>query len=383
MKNQVVTLAQSYPVVAITGPRQAGKTTLAQNTFPNKPYCNLEYPDVRLLAQSDPRRFLEQFPTGAILDEIQRAPELLSYIQGRVDEVNQPGMFILTGSHQLELHGAISQSLAGRVGLLSLLPLSIPELCAAGIELNLNDYLLTGFLPRIYDKKLDPTMVYRDYLKTYIERDVRQLINIKDLSTFQRFIKLCAGRVGTTLNMSNLANEIGTSHHTIKSWLSILEASFIIFMLPPYFENFGKRIIKSSKLYFFDVGLAAYLLDIENIQQIDRDPLRGNLIENLVVLELYKARNNQGKDPHLYYYRDTQKNEVDVIYKQGNELIPIEIKASQTMHPRFLDGLDYFMKITDNRSPYSFLIYAGDQEMQMGECYILNYKNAYKAIAGE
>ena len=335
LKNQIIKLAESYPVVAILGPRQAGKTTLIRQTFPEKDYVNLEFPDVRLLAATDPRRFLENYPNGAILDEVQRVPELLSYIQGIVDEKNEPGLFFLTGSHQLELHGALIQSLAGRIGLLTLLPFSIHELSEAGIELTLNEYLLTGFLPRIYDKHIEPTTFYRDYLKTYVERDVRQLINIKDLTTFQRFLKLCAGRVGSVLNMNNIANEIGISNHTIKHWLSILEASFIIFMLPPYFENFGKRIIKSPKLYFYDVGLASYLLNIENIQQVDRDPLRGNLVENLIIVELYKFRNNAGKEPNLYYYRDSQKNEVDVIYKEANDLIPIEIKSSQTMHPDF------------------------------------------------
>jgi predicted AAA+ superfamily ATPase len=378
IKNQLVTLAASYPVVAVLGPRQAGKTTLIKKTFPHKPYVNLEYPDIRLLAQTDPRRFLQNYPEGAILDEIQRAPELLSYIQAIVDEKNEAGLFLLTGSHQLELHGALTQSLAGRIGLLTLLPFSIHELTEAGIELNLNEYLLTGFLPRIYDKNLEPSIVYRDYLKTYVERDVRQLINLKDLITFQRFLKLCASRAGTILNANNMANEIGVSNHTIKHWLSILEASFIIFMLPPYFENFGKRIIKSPKLYFFDVGLVAYLLNIETLEQVDRDPLRGNLVENLIVLELYKYRNNQGKDPNLYFYRDAQKNETDVIYKTGNELIPIEIKSSQTIHPRFLKGLDYFANIAKDRVSQGFVIYAGDQEIKMGEYQILNYKHSYK-----
>jgi len=365
------------------GPRQAGKTTLARKLFPEKPYINLEFPDIRFLAETDPRGFLAKYPEGAILDEIQEVPNLLSYIQGIVDETSLKGMYILTGSHQLGLHQNISQSLAGRVGLLTLLPLSIAELAQTEIDLDLNDYLLSGFLPRIYDQHLDPTMVYRDYLKTYVERDVRQLIHIKDLSTFQRFLKLCAGRIGSVLNMNNLANEIGVSNHTIKNWLSILEASFIIYLLPPYFENFSKRIIKSPKLYFYDVGLASYLLDIENLQQIDRDPLRGNLIENLVVTELYKARLNQGKDAHLYYYRDVKQKEVDVIYKQGHELIPIEIKAAATVHPRFFDSLEYFSKLTEGRSPTQYLIYTGKEEIKIHDCQILNYKHGYQIFNEE
>ncbi len=383
IKNQLLKLSKSYPVVALMGPRQAGKTTLARKLFPEKPYVNLEFPDLRLLAELDPRGFLAQYPEGAILDEIQEVPSLLSYIQGIVDETQLKGMYILTGSHQLGLHQNISQSLAGRVGLLTLLPFSITELRRAAINLDLNEYLLSGFLPRIYDQHLDPVMVYRDYLKTYVERDVRQLIHIKDLSTFQRFLKLCAGRIGSVLNMNNLANEVGVSNHTIKSWLSILEASFVIYLLPPYFENFSKRVIKSPKLYFYDVGLASYLLDLENIKQIDRDPLRGNLIENLVISELYKTRLNQGKDAHLYYYRDVRQNEVDVIYKQGHDLIPIEIKAAATIHPRFLDGLEYFTKLTEGRSPKQYLIYTGKEEMKIHECQILQYKHCDQVFEEE
>jgi len=376
--------AKAYPIVTVMGPRQSGKTTLVRNTFKRKPYVNLEAPDMRYLAESDPRGFLSEYPGGAILDEIQRVPELLSYIQVIVDETKTPGMFILTGSHQLQLHEAISQSLAGRTALLTLLPLSIAELNKSNLEnknkISDDGYLYQGFYPRIYDSDLNPTKAYRGYFQTYIERDVRLLINVKDLTTFQKFIKLCAGRIGQVLNMNGLSNEVGVSGHTIKHWLSILEASYVVVMLQPYFENLGKRVIKSPKLYFTDVGLATYLLDIENLTQIKRDPLRGNLFENMVVLELMKKRLNQGFDHKLYYYRDSQQNEVDVIYKTSNQLVPIEIKSSKTFNARFTKNLDFFENLVGERCPNKYLIYTGEQASKIKNTKILNYKNSHQVI---
>ncbi len=287
-------------------------------------------------------------------------------------------MYILTGSHQLELHQAISQSLAGRTALLRLMPLSITELRSGKLDFPLNEYLLKGFLPAIHKDKLDPTKAYRNYMQTYIERDIRQLINIKDLNAFHRFIKLCAGRIGQVLNLNSLCNDIGISNHTAKNWLSILEASFIIFQLQPYYENLGKRIIKSPKLYFTEIGLATYLLDIENTSQIDRDPLKGNLVENLVILELLKARFNKGLDPHLYYYRDHHGNEIDVIHKQGNQLIPIEIKASETFNSRFLKGLEFLHKLAPKKCKNGYLIYAGKQSQTIHDFKIINFKDTAK-----
>jgi len=379
INKELLIAAQGYPVVTVLGPRQSGKTTLVRAAFPNKTYINLEAPDIRSLAESDPRGFLNNLTDGAILDEIQRVPELLSYIQVEVDEHPQAGRYILTGSHQLALHQAISQSLAGRTSMLTLLPLSIVELNDADIDLTLDEYLLTGFLPRIYVDKLDPTKAYRNYLQTYVERDVRQMINIKDLKLFQNFLKLCAGRVGSIFNKENLANELGISAATITQWLSVLEASFIIFQLPPYFENFGKRVIKSPKIYFTDVGLCTYLLGIENRTQLERDPLRGFLIENLVVLELMKARLNKALEPQLYYYRDNHQNEVDVVFKQSHLLIPIEIKASQTFTPGFLKNIKYYQNLVAPRAPVGFLVYGGDYE-QAGEISILNYKHTNRII---
>jgi len=380
IETEIQALAKSYPVVTVIGPRQAGKTTLVRHAFPDKPYVNLEAPDIRLLAEEDPRGFLDQYPKGAILDEIQRVPQLLSYIQTLVDSLDIKGMFILTGSHQMELHQAITQSLAGRTALLTLLPMSLSELSEAGFELSMDQALLKGGYPRIFKDKLDPTKAYRNYFQTYVERDLGQLIQVKNQSQFERFIKICAGRTGQLLNMEEIGGEIGVSANTVKEWISILEASFIVFRLQPYFENFGKRIIKSPKLYFTDVGLAVYLLGIENETQLTRDPLRGHLFENLVVLELMKSRLNRGMDPQLFYYRDVQKNEVDLIFKSGNLLIPIEIKSAKTYNSEFLETLRFFQVLAKDRAPKGYLIYGGMEEQSIHSIKLLNYQHAKKAL---
>ena len=364
---------KQYPVVTLIGPRQSGKSTLARNCFPKLPYVNLEDPEIRRFVSEDPRAFLNEYADGAILDEIQNTPELLSFIQVLVDEKNKNSLFVLTGSHQLSLHEAISQSLAGRTALLTLLPLSIAELKNNGIEFAADKHMLQGGYPRIYQQNLDPTRAYADYYRTYIQRDVRQMINIKDLNLFEKFMKLCAGRIGSLFEASNLANEVGVSSHTINNWLSILEASFIIFRLQPYFENFGKRVIKSSKIYFTDVGLASYLLDIENITQIKRDPLRGALFENMVILELMKFRLNQGKSPNLYFYRDNHRNEVDVIFKHGHKLLPIEIKSAQTFNNSFLKNIKFYHKIAGDRAQISYIIYAGEQQQKLDKTELINF----------
>ena len=373
-------LSKQYPVVTVIGPRQSGKTTLVLNAFPGRPYANLEEPDIRMLAETDPRGFLDRYPDGAILDEIQRAPPLLSYIQSIVDKRGKNGLFILTGSHQMELHQAISQSLAGRTALLTLLPMSLSELDRAGIELSLVNALIKGGYPRIFKEHLDPTKAHRNYFQTYVERDLRQLINVKDLTQFERFIRVIAGRVGQIVNLEEIGGEIGISSHTVKEWLSILEASFVIFRLQPYFENFGKRIIKSPKLFFVDVGLAVYLLGIENETQMNRDPLRGHLFENLVVLELVKSRLNRGLDPQIFYYRDMQKNEIDLIFKEGHSLIPIEIKSSKTYNSEFLEKLLFFQNLVKGRAPKGYIIYAGEAEQKIHSIELIHYRNALRAI---
>lgn len=381
LEEEVLELSRTYPIVSILGPRQSGKTTLVQALFPKKPYVNLEEPDSREFAQVDPKGFLASYEnTGAIFDEIQRVPKLLSYIQVLVDKKQQKGFFILTGSHQLELHEAISQSLAGRTALVKLLSMSLYELNQAFINLSLEEYLLFGGFPRIFKDNINPTKAYSYYFQTYIERDVRQIINVKDLTQFQRFIKICAGRIGQILQYESLANDVGVSSHTIKSWLSILEASFIIFRLEPYFENFGKRLIKSPKLYFTDVGLLTYLLGIENINQLSRDPLRGNLIENLVLLELLKFRLNKGLEPKLYFFRDAYGHEVDAIFQKGFELVAFEIKSSQTFNKDFLKNLEFFKAIAKERFLNGFLIYTGTKEHQINSFQVLNYLNAINAL---
>jgi uncharacterized protein len=381
IETELKELAKQYPIVTVIGPRQSGKTTVVKHAFPKKLYANLEFPDIREMAISDPRGFLEQFPDGAILDEIQRAPQLLSYIQPLVDNRDEKGLFILTGSHQVELQETVSQSLAGRTALLTLLPMTLLELKGAGFDLSINEWLLKGGYPRIYKDGLDPTKAYRNYFQTYVERDLRQLIQVKNLMQFERFIQILAGRIGQIVNMEEVGGEVGISSHTVKQWISILEASFIVFRLPPYFENFGKRTIKSPKIYFNDVGLASYLLGIQNETQITRDPLRGNLFENAIILELKKHRLNLGLGPSLFYYRDVQKNEVDVLFKKGHELIPIEIKSSKTYHSEFTKNLQFFQSIAKERTKEAFLVYAGEAEQKVHSTRILNFKNSTKAIS--
>lgn len=376
IEREVIAMADDYPIVTVLGPRQSGKTTLVRHVFNTKPYVSLENPDDRAFAEQDPKGFLENYPEGAILDEIQRLPLLLSYLQGIVDEhPSKKGLFILTGSHQKELHQSVSQSLAGRTALLTLLPLCLSELPKLEQEKQLDDYLYQGMYPRVYQDKLNPTKYYRNYLQTYVERDVRQMINIKDLSMFQRFIKLCASRIGQLFNANNISNELGISSNTVQQWLSILEASFVVYRLQPYFENFGKRVIKSPKLYFTDVGLATYCLDIHDTTQLARDPLRGHLVENFVILEVIKHRMNQGLEPNCYFYRDSNQHEVDLIIKNGHQLIPVEIKSSKTFHSDFLKGLQYFKTMTGERSPVGFLIYGGEREQKIQQVFVKNFLN--------
>ena len=376
---ELLAIAKEYPVVTILGPRQAGKTTLAKQTFKQHTYCNLEHPEIRLLAVDDPNAFFKRFSGRLIIDEIQRVPELLSYIQVMVDEQEHEikGQFILTGSHQLSLHESISQSLAGRTAILKLLPLSMRELQANDCPFDQYDYMLHGFLPKIYKDKLNPSRYYSNYYETYVQRDVRALIKLKDLSNFEKFIKLLAGRVGQVMNLSSLSNDVGVSSHTLKSWLAVLEASFIVIKLVPYYENFGKRVIKSPKIYFTDNGLLSYLLGIENTSQLQRDPLIGQLFENLIVTECFKIRYNQGKNPNLYYFRSDKGQEVDLLYKKGGELIPIEIKSAMTFNKKFAKGIKYFQKISGSTSK-GIIVYAGNLEHQSDDYYVLDYKNTQR-----
>ncbi len=360
LEKELHTLLREYPVVTLLGPRQAGKTTLARHALPDYAYANLEQPDVRSFAAEDPKAFLAQYPDKLILDEIQRLPELLSYLQVAVDARPGNGRFVLTGSHQLALREAITQSLAGRTAMLHLLPFSIAELVQHDRGLaSAEDYIYRGFLPRIHDQQQRPTPAWSNYYQTYVERDVRQLISLKDAAQFEKFMKLLAGRTGQLMDHSSLAGDVGVSSHTIKHWLSILEASFLIHKLPPYFENFGKRVIKSPKYYFTDTGLLCFLLGIENAAQVTRDPLVGQLFENLVVMEAVKTLWNSGRQATLYFYRDSNGLEADLLYARGRHLLPIEIKSSRTYKPELLSGLQRVRALSPQMlSPV--LVYAGD-----------------------
>ena len=336
----LIDLFERYPFVTVTGQRQSGKTTLCRAAFPALEYVNLEAPDVREFAQSDPHGFLSRLGEGAILDEIQRAPDLLSYLQVLGDEAGRNSLFVLTGSEQSRLSDAVGQSLAGRTALLRLLPFSIAERRRTGASEAIDDILYTGFYPRIHDRALEARQALGDYVETYVERDVRRIGEIRNLTSFRRFVRLCAGRVGQLANLSALGADAGVSHTTARHWLTILEASFVVFQLPPYFANIRKRLIKSPKLYFYDVGLASHLIGIEHAGQLGTHPLRGALFENMVVVEAVKHRFNRGRRSNLSFFRDVRGLECDLLYEKGNGIGAIEIKSGATVAPEWFDGLD-------------------------------------------
>jgi predicted AAA+ superfamily ATPase len=359
-------LANQFRSVAVIGPRQSGKTTLVRHVFNGKPYVSLENPDIRSYAMDDPRGFLSQYPDGAILDEVQKTPDLFSYLQQRLDESDTTGLFILTGSNHFLLDERISQSLSGRVGYLYLLPLTMRE---AGItsERSMNELMMKGFYPELWNpsQPMNSPMYFANYVRTYVERDVRQVKNITDLYLFDRFLKLCAGRVGQLLNLSNLANEIGVDVKTIGSWIGLLEAAFIAFRLYPHHRNFNKRLTKTPKLYFHDVGLASYLLGIRDATQLDTHPLRGSLFENLIISDILKTRYNQANTDPLHFWRDHVGHEVDLILESGMELHPVEIKSGATIGDSMFDGLRYWKSLSGN--PNGTLIYAGDMAQMRSE----------------
>ena len=350
-------LAQQFKAVAIIGPRQSGKTTLAKYVFPEKAYVNFENPDTRLFATEDPRGFLSNYPDGAIFDEAQRVPALFSYLQQILDESLTNGLFIITGSNNFLLQESISQSLAGRVAYLTLLPLTLEEIGTQ--HTTCNELLVRGAYPGLYKEAIDPNTWYANYISTYIERDVRLVKNINNLLTFERFVRLCAGRVGQLLNMQSLAIEVGVDAKTINTWMGILEMTFVAFRLQPYHKNFNKRLVKMPKLYFYDTGLAAALLGIENSQQLELNPFRGALFENFIILDLIKQRFNQAKASNLFFWRDSAGNELDILIDQTERLIPVEIKSGQTVTPAFFKGLNYWQKLTGEEGGY--VIYGGNQ----------------------
>ncbi|MDE0048874.1 MAG: ATP-binding protein [Rhodospirillales bacterium] len=341
---RLVELFDRYPFVTVTGPRQSGKTTLCRETFPGLKYVNLEAPDQREFAESDPRGLLATLDGGAILDEIQRVPELLSYLQVFADERGHNGLFVLTGSEHFKLSEAISQSLAGRTALLRLLPFSLAERQRSGADNRVDEILYAGFYPRIYDQGLEPRQALSDYFETYVERDVRRLGEIRNLSSFQRFVRLCAGRIGQLTNTVALGSDAGVSHTTARNWIEVLEASYIAFRLPPFHANIRKRLVKSPKLYFYDVGLASHLIGIEHVEQVATHPLRGALFENMMVVEALKHRYNRGRQHNLSFFRDSRGLECDLLFESGQDICAIEIKSGATIASDYFDVLESIAK---------------------------------------
>ncbi|QPH40362.1 ATP-binding protein [Pedobacter endophyticus] len=360
-KKELLALCDQFKAVAVIGPRQSGKTTLTRNAFPNKPYVSLENPDTRLFAQDDPRGFLSQFPDGAILDEAQKTPQLFSYLQQILDESSTTGKFIITGSNNFLLQESIVQSLAGRIAYIKLLPFSVSELKAADIiPDNVNNFLIKGGYPPIYDQNIPPYKWHQNYINTYLEKDVRQIKNIINLSLFERFLRLCAGRVGQLLNMNSLGIEVGVDSKTIASWISILESSFVVYLLKPHHRNFNKRVVKMPKLYFYDSGLAAALLGIQNESQLDTHPVKGSLFENMIVVEMLKTRFNSGLSDNLFFWRDNVGNEIDILVDEAGALYPIEIKAGKTINNDYFKGIAFWNKLTDSTGGQ--IIYAGNEK---------------------
>ena len=372
--------ATLYPVVTVLGPRQSGKTTLCRMAFPDKPYVNLEQPDVREFAQQDPKAFLAQYADGAVLDEIQNVPALLSWIQVLTDADSRPGRFVLTGSHQLQLGAQLTQSLAGRTAVIELLPLSLAELMAhqarTSADADVNRSMLQGGYPRIHAQQMPPEVMLSDYFATYVERDVRQLMQLRHLREFGQYVRLLAGRTGQLLNHASLGNEVGVSSNTITQWLSVLEASYLVFTLSPWSANIGKRLVKSPKVYFCDVGLACWLLGIKTVEQLQHHPLRGALFENLVVLEVLKALRNQGLRDPLYFFRDSNGLEVDLVLERPEGLALVEIKASQTVAAPLFKGLRTVSALLGERVKSQHLVFGGDAPQQRTAVQVLPWHQA-------
>ncbi len=359
---KILFLKDKYPIIALTGPRQSGKTTLLQSAFPDYQYLSLEDPNNREFAETDPKGFLKKYRERVVFDEIQRVPQLFSYIQGIVDESKQMGQFILSGSQNFQLLRSITQSLAGRVALFKLLPFDFKELSKYQLlSKNYDEILIKGFYPAIFDRKIPSTDFYVNYIQTYVERDVTELIKIHELRQFRAFLGLCASRVGQLLNLNSLANECGISQPTAKAWFSILESSYIIFQLQPYYQNFSKRVVKTPKLYFYDTGLLCYLLGIRETVSLTTNQFKGNLFENLVIAELQKQNHHQYLHKDFYFWRDSHGNEVDLVIPVANMLDIFEIKASETITSQQFKGLDYLQQIAQSAVANKTLIYGGNE----------------------
>lgn len=378
LEGKIVELARHFPVVALTGPRQSGKTTLVKQCFPTKPYVSLEDYDIRQLATEDPRGFLESYKEGAILDEAQKVPTLFSYLQTRVDADAKKGQFILTGSQNFLLHEKITQSLAGRVALLTLLPFSFEELKSGGLlEPSWKANAYRGFYPAVRAGGVPVEAWASSYLQTYLERDVRSLENIRDLSLFQKFLQLCAGRVGQLLNYSAVAKDLGVSPNTVQEWISVLEASFVVYLLKPYHKNFKKRMVKAPKLYFYDTALACHLLGLRSVKDLDLHFLRGALFENMVIMEAVKKQLNKGQVPHVYFWRDQAGNEVDLLVEQGTSLVPMELKSSETVPERGLENIRFWEKLTGQISEEACVIYGGEVGYSNSKGRFLSWNQPY------
>jgi uncharacterized protein len=373
--------ALKIPVISITGPRQSGKTTLVKQAFPDYSYVNLENLSDRVYASRDPEGFLRSFSGGVVLDEVQNVPGLFSAIQVAVDKSGLNGQYILTGSQNFLLLEKIAQSLAGRISIYNLLPFSYSEIQRNEYgQRTTAEYILEGFYPRIYDQKLNATDWLNDYVKTYVERDVRSILKIGDLTRFHSFLQMCAGRTGQLINLSEMANQLGVSYHTVASWISILEASFIVFLLRPYHRNFNKRIIKSPKLYFYDTGIACLLLGIKTPGHLQSHYASGSLFENLVLSELLKQISHNGHNANLSFFRDSTGNEVDCLLDAGHQLIPVEIKSSQSIHHEFFKGLNLFSKLASPNNENRFLIYGGTEIQNKYDCEILPWTELSRVI---
>jgi predicted AAA+ superfamily ATPase len=368
-------LAQSFPVVAITGPRQSGKTTLARAVFADKPYVSLEDPIERAFALEDPRGFLARFKDGAVFDEAQRWPDLFSYLQGMVDDQRTPGRFVVTGSQQFGLLAGVTQSLAGRVGLTRLLPLAFDEMPAASRQLSIDAMLLLGGYPLLHSQPILASDWFASYVATYIERDVRQVLNVQDMGVFQRFLRLCAGRSGQLLNLSALAGEAGISHSTARAWLSVLESSDLVFLLPPYHRNFGKRLVKTPKLYFLDAGLACWLLAIRSPEVLALHPSRGALFETWVVGEFVKGCFNLGLPADLYFWRDNNGLEADLVFEVGTRLQPVEIKSGQTLTRDYVRAGQAAGRFAGDEALPPWLIYGGSESYQRSGVRVISWKD--------
>ena len=372
LTTKMISLAQKFQVVTLTGPRQSGKTTLVRAAFSSLPYVSLEEPDIRQIALTDPRGFLSNYPAGAILDEIQNTPELFSYIQRIVDE-NRQVQFILTGSSNFLLMEKISQTLAGRTAVLHLLPFSFNEL--EPLPEQYESLIFKGQYPRIYDRDIAPTDFYPAYIQTYVERDVRLMKNIGDINAFIQFTRLCAGRIGQLLNYAGLASDAGISPNTAKAWLSILESSYILYRLQPYHRNFNKRLVKSSKLYFYDTGVACSLLGLREEDQVQLHYMKGSLFENLILNEFIKRNFNRGENRQPYFWQDNHGKEIDCLLVNGDRVTPVEVKSGKTMSTSYFDNLKYWRSLADLPDDRGYVVYGGDQSMQTSSGTLISWRN--------